>query len=59
MNNNLERNIVRAQVSAVHRDLFKVICEYGEKDATLKSSVHFNAVHLETFPTVGELVEIE
>ena len=59
MNNNLERNIVRAQVSAVHRDLFKVICEYGERDANLKSSIYFNEVQLETFPTVGDFVEIE
>ena len=59
MENKIENNIIKAQVVAVHRELFKVACEYGEKDAILKSSIYFNEVQVETFPTVGDFVEIE
>ena len=51
--------MMKAQVSAVHRELYKVICEYGEVDATLKSSVYFGEAQLETFPTVGDFVELD
>lgn len=55
----IEKHIVRAQVVAVHRELFKVTCQYGEEDAILKSSIYFNEGQVETFPTVGDLVELE
>ncbi|MBE6024617.1 MAG: ribosome small subunit-dependent GTPase A [Cellulosilyticum sp.] len=50
---------MKAQISAVHRELYKVICQYGEVDAVLKSSIYFRDLQLETFPTVGDFVEIE
>lgn len=51
--------IIKAQISAVHRELYKAICEYGEVDAKLKSSNYFGEIQLDTFPTVGDFVELE
>lgn len=53
-------DFIKAQVSAVHRELYKVVTkQYGELDATLKSSIYFNEMRLETFPTVGDFVMID
>lgn len=54
-----EDEVIRAQVSAVHRERYKVICKYGEVDAKLKSGVYFGEVQMETFPTVGDFVDID
>lgn len=51
--------IIKAQISAVHRELYKAICQYGEIDAKLKTSHYFGEIQLETFPTVGDYVELE
>lgn len=51
--------IIKAQISAVHRELYKAICPYGEVDAKLKGSHYFGEVQLDTFPTVGDFVELE
>ncbi|OGO92550.1 MAG: ribosome small subunit-dependent GTPase A [Clostridiales bacterium GWF2_38_85] len=45
-----------ARITAVHRELFEIVCEMGTVNARLKSSVYYNKN--ETFPTVGDFVKI-
>ena len=48
-----------ARITAVHRDRYELICEYGETYGRLKSSVYFNEDSVEEFPTVGDFVLIQ
>lgn len=51
---------VVARVTAVHKDLFKIVCDGGEDEETarLKSSVYFNGELTSQFPTAGDFVRI-
>ena len=53
------KNYLPARVTAVHRELFKVICCYGEISAKLKACVYHNLQTNELFPTVGDFVLIQ
>jgi ribosome biogenesis GTPase len=46
-----------ARVTAVHKECYNLITEYGECSAKLKSSIYFNN-STEEFPTTGDFVEI-
>ena len=47
---------VYARVTAVHRELYQVISEYGEGKARMKGSVLNKAVSSEDLPAVGDFV---
>ncbi len=54
---NSEKNtIIRARVTAVHRERYQLVCEYGEIYARLKTKEYY--VELEEFPTTGDFVLI-
>ncbi len=54
---NLEKHtIITARVTAVHRERYQLICEYGEIYARLKTKEYY--VKLEEFPTTGDFVLI-
>ena len=54
---NSEKNtIIRARVTAVHRERYQLVCEYGEIYARLKTKEYY--VELEEFPTTGDFVAI-
>ncbi len=48
--------LVYARVIAVHRELYKVVSEYGEGNARLKGSAYNNVSSAEDFPAVGDFV---
>ncbi len=47
------------RIVAVHRELYKVICNSGERDAVLKASIYHHGEAGEIFPTVGDFVLID
>jgi ribosome biogenesis GTPase len=47
-----------ARVTAVHRERYELVCEYGNTSAILKSGVYFNQSN-EEFPTTGDFVLID
>ncbi len=47
---------VYARVVAVHRELYKVVCLYGECNARLKGSAYNNVTSAEDFPAVGDFI---
>lgn len=54
---NLEENtIIPARVTAVHRERYQLVCEYGEIYARLKTKEYY--VEFEEFPTTGDFVLI-
>ena len=54
---NLEKHtIITARVTAVHRERYQLLCEYGEIYARLKTKEYY--VKLEEFPTTGDFVLI-
>ncbi|MBP3577875.1 MAG: ribosome small subunit-dependent GTPase A [Lachnospiraceae bacterium] len=54
---NSEKNtIIRARVTAVHRERYQLVCEYGEIYARLKTKEYY--VEFEEFPTTGDFVLI-
>lgn len=48
-----------ARVTAVHKELYELVCEYGIINAKLKSSVYFSGKTVEDFPTTGDFVLIQ
>ncbi|HKL80591.1 MAG TPA: ribosome small subunit-dependent GTPase A [Mobilitalea sp.] len=54
-----EEDIIYARVSAVHRELYKVITKHGEVSAKLKGTFYNQAVVAEDFPAVGDFVVIK
>ncbi len=51
--------LIPARVTQVHRELYKIVSQYGESSAKLKGSM-LNSVELtEEFPTVGDFVLIK
>ena len=49
--------LIPARVTAVHRERYELICEYGEIFARLKTKEYY--VELEEFPTTGDFVLIQ
>lgn len=47
-----------ARISAVHRELFHIVTEHGEKCAKLKTSLFYNETNPDAFPTVGDYVAV-
>lgn len=50
--------LLPARVTAVHRNYFKIICEQGEKSASLKGTLLSEATQSQDFPAVGDFVLI-
>lgn len=50
--------LIPARVTEVHRNLYKVICQFGEAAATLKGSLFNGIIQAEDLPAVGDFVLI-
>jgi len=50
-----------ARVTSTHKNMYKIICEHGERSAILKSSIYYNekVEQKESFPTTGDFVLIQ
>ncbi|MGB4659249.1 MAG: ribosome small subunit-dependent GTPase A [Mobilitalea sp.] len=55
---NKEEGLTLAKVTQVHREMYKVISEYGESNAKLKGSLYNLAEYAQDFPAVGDFVLI-
>lgn len=53
----LNDGLIPARITEVHKELFRAVCENGEINARLKSSVYFN-FGTEEFPTAGDFVAL-
>ena len=53
---NLESTMIQARVTAVHRERYQLVCEYGEIYARLKTKEYY--MESEEFPTTGDFVHI-
>lgn len=51
-------NLIPARITAVHKERYDIICEYGQTFARLKSSIYFCDGN-ENFPTAGDFVLIQ
>ena len=49
---------IPARITAVHKERYEIVCEYGETFASLKAGVYYND-RLESFPTTGDFVLIQ
>lgn len=49
---------IPARITAVHRERYEFICEYGQSYGKLKASIYYNEQH-ESFPTTGDFVLIQ
>ncbi len=58
-NIDIKEGLIIARIIAVHRELFEVICRYGECTAVVKSSIYYEERSLEAFPTIGDFVLID
>lgn len=47
---------IPARITAVHKERYELVCEYGETFARLKTKEYYNGI--EEFPTTGDFVEI-
>ena len=50
---------IPARITAVHKERYDIICEYGQSHARLKSSVYFIENAYEEYPTTGDFVMIQ
>ena len=50
---------IPARVTEVHRELYKVVSQYGESNAKIKGSMYNNVEKAEDFPAVGDFVLIK
>lgn len=48
---------IPARITAVYKERYELVCEYGEGFGRLKSSIYFNG-GMEEFPTTGDFVVI-
>ncbi len=53
-----ESGMIPGRVSAVHRERYQVITEYGESWATLKGSIFYNNHESVIYPTTGDFVAV-
>ena len=51
-----ESAVIPARITAVHRERYQLVCEYGETYARLKTKEYY--VEFEEFPTTGDFVLI-
>ncbi len=51
-------NGISARVTAVHKERYALVCEYGELHGRLKAGVYYGEGS-ESFPTVGDFVQID
>ncbi len=49
---------IPARITAVHKERYEIICEYGQTFGRLKTSIYFGEGY-ESFPTVGDFVLIQ
>lgn len=49
-------DLIPARVTEVQRELYQIVCAYGEFDAKLKTSVYYNPLLTASYPTVGDFV---
>ncbi|MGM0396990.1 MAG: ribosome small subunit-dependent GTPase A [Bacillota bacterium] len=54
----MDVNLIPGRVSAVHRERYQIITEYGESWATLKGSLFYNDPEVATYPTTGDFVAV-
>ena len=47
---------IPARITAVHKERYELVCEYGETHARLKTKQYYNGT--EEFPTTGDFVQI-
>jgi len=57
--NNDNENIIPARITAVHKDLYKIVTNQGDKNARLKGTYFYKADKSDEFPTVGDFVIVE
>lgn len=50
--------MIPARVTAVHRELFEIVCSYGVCHAVVKSSIYYDERNAEMFPAIGDFVLI-
>ena len=50
---------IPARITAVHKERYEIVCEYGQSHARLKSSVYFTEHIIEEYPTTGDFVMIQ
>ena len=48
---------IPARITAVHKERYELVCEYGAGYARLKTKVYYNGT--EDFPTAGDFVRID
>jgi len=48
---------IPARITAVHKERYGIVCEYGQTYARLKTSVYYGEGN-ESFPTTGDFVMI-
>lgn len=49
---------IPARITAVHKERYEIICEYGQTYGRLKASIYFGESD-ESFPTVGDFVLVQ
>ena len=54
----MDEGLVAGRVTAVHRERYQVITEYGEGWATLKGSIFYKGDQTVEYPTTGDFVAI-
>lgn len=54
----LPQETIPARITAVHRERYDIVCEYGEGSAQLKAGVYYVPFPEEAYPTVGDFVLI-
>lgn len=52
-------SLIPARVIEIHRNIYKIICEYGEISASLKGSFFNEVTQSQDFPAVGDFVLIQ
>ena len=52
-------NEIPARITAVHKERYEIVCEYGTSYARLKSSIYYIEYPLEEYPTTGDFVLIQ
>lgn len=55
----VKQNLVPARIVEVHRELYKVICEYGEINAKLKGTFYKEIKFDDDIPVVGDFVYLQ
>lgn len=56
---NVDKELIPARVIEVHKEQYKIVNEYGEKDARLKGSIFYNDRFTKEFPTVGDFIMVK